>query len=162
VSLKIETASFPFESQWDRVRSTNVGPCSCRAPTVQPWKQFKATTQHGRGTALHVWNEIPPSCDGLWATSKRTLRSTSAGYRTDLHGGCYHNAYQSPYELQLMFGKTNYAYKQVYYQLHAPILEIQTQAYTFRPPSVAILREKQYSKTCTAFLCVLSILNGKI
>ena len=40
-----------------------------------------------------------------------------------------------------MPGKTNYVYKQVYYQQNAPVSEIQTQAYTFRLPPAAILRE---------------------
>jgi hypothetical protein len=46
--------------------------------------------------------------------------------------------------------------KQIYYQLIAPIFDLQKYSYMFRLPFVAILREQQYSKTCN-----FSIVNGK-
>jgi len=52
--------------------------------------------------------------------------------------------------------------KKVYCQLTAQIFELQKRSYMFRLRSVAILREKIYSKTYTALSCVLSIVNGKV
>jgi hypothetical protein len=135
VSLLFEPHS---ETEFD-AQMQGHAPAVLRPKTMK--EILKATTQHGRGTALHVWIETPQSCEGLWATSKRTLGSISSVYRTDLHRGCYHNAYQSQPELQRMSGKINYVYKQICHQLNAPIFELQTQVYMFRLPSVAILWE---------------------
>lgn len=50
---------------------------------------------------------------------------------------------------------------QVYYQLTAPIFELQKYSYMFWLPSIAILTERQYSNTYT-MLCGLSIVSDKI
>jgi len=42
------------------------------------------------------------------------------------------------------------AYKQVYYQIIAPIFDLQKYSYMFRLQPAAILTELQYSKTYTA------------
>jgi hypothetical protein len=44
----------------------------------------------------------------------------------------------------------------------APMFALRKYRYTFRLPSVAILRERQYSKTYTELLCDLLIGNGRI
>jgi hypothetical protein len=54
------------------------------------------------------------------------------------------------------------AYKQVSYQILAPIFDLQKYSYMFRLQPAAILTKLQYSKTYTALLCDLSIVNGNI